>query len=353
MIKYIHISKAKESRADIGVEDDRCLLCFRFNKMNALEIWTIIYMKEDIIMKKKVISILLTTAIAAILLVGCGSSKESTKAVETATTETTEEKTETTAKSTEIETESTSTADVPECQGALEGVELIVGTSGTYAPFSYFAEDGTTLQGYDVDFLMALQEVLGFEIADGKIQDMDYGPLGTSLSQGQLDIGAAALCATDERKKSMNFTDIYYDAGIIVAVAEDNDTITGVDDLTGGDYIVALQTGTIAYEYGVANLPESCIQAYDSQALAYKAVEDGQADATIYDLPGTAYSIKTGEIHLKVVGDEFYTGQAPYALALSFNICEEYPDIIDNFNAAIAYLSETGKLDEIKAKWCE
>jgi ABC-type amino acid transport substrate-binding protein len=82
-------------------------------------------------------------------------------------------------------------------------------------------------------------------------------------------------------------------------------------------------------------------------------VEDGQADATIYDLPGTAYSISTGEVNLKVVGDEFYTGQAPYALALSFAVCEEYPDIVDAFNEAIAYLKETGKLDELKAKWCE
>lgn len=38
---------------------------------------------------------------------------------------------------------------------------------------------------------------------------MDYGPLGTSLSQGQLDVGAAALCATDERKKTMKFSDTY------------------------------------------------------------------------------------------------------------------------------------------------
>lgn len=292
-------------------------------------------------MKKKMISVLLTAAMAVTLMMGCGSSEEATTGKSS------------TESSTKDTAESEKPADAPDCYGALDGITLVVGTSGTYAPFSYFDEDGTTLQGYDVDFLNALQEVLGFEIADGKIQDMDYGPLGTSLSQGQLDIGAAALCATDERKKSMNFTDIYYDAGIVVAVAEDNDTITSVDDLTGGDYVVALQTGTIAYEYGVANLPESCIQAYDSQALAYKAVEDGQADATIYDLPGTAYSIKTGEIHLKVVGDEFYTGQAPYALALSFNICEEYPDIIEDFNEAIAYLSESGKLDEIKAKWCE
>ena len=310
-------------------------------------------------MKKKMISVLLTTVMSAALLAGCGSSETEAPAAEAETAEepAEEETEETEAPAAEEPAAEESTdaadADAPACKDALSGVTLVVGTSGTYAPFSYFAEDGTTLQGYDVDFLNALQEVLGFEIDGGEIQDMDYGPLGTSLSQGQLDIGAAALCATDERKKSMNFTDIYYDAGIIVAVAEDNETITSVDDLTGGDYTVALQTGTIAYEYGVANLPEDCIQAYDSQALAYKAVEDGQADATIYDLPGTAYSIKTGEVHLKIVGDEFYTGQAPYALALSFNICEKYPDIIDNFNDAIAYLSETGKLDEIKAKWCE
>ena len=74
----------------------------------------------------------------------------------------------------------TADADAPVCKGALEGVTLVVGTSGTYAPFSYFAEDGVTLQGYDVDFLNALQEVLGFEISGGEIEDMDYGPLGTS-----------------------------------------------------------------------------------------------------------------------------------------------------------------------------
>ena len=190
-------------------------------------------------MKKKVISVLLTTVMSAALLAGCGSSESAAPAAEEPAEEAAEEPTEEPAEETAEEpaaeeSADAADADAPACKGALEGVSLVVGTSGTYAPFSYFAEDGTTLQGYDVDFLNALQEVLGFEIEGGEIQDMDYGPLGTSLSQGQLDIGAAALCATDERKKSMNFTDIYYDAGIIVAVAEDNETITSVDDLTGG-----------------------------------------------------------------------------------------------------------------------
>lgn len=296
-------------------------------------------------MKKRLVSAVLAGLVAASVLTGCtGSSSGETKESQTtAAAQTAEEET----------TAGTADADVPACKDALKGVTLKIGTSGTYAPFSYFAEDGVTLQGFDVDFLYALQDVLGFEIGGGALSDMDYGPLTTSLTSNQLDVGAAALCATDERKKNMNFSETYYDAGIIVAVAEDNDKITCVEDLESGDYTVAVQTGTIAYEYASANLPESCLQTYDAQTLAYKAVEGGQADATIYDAPGTSYAIKSGEIKLKIVGDEFYNGQAPYAIALSFNICEKYPNIVDNFNDAIDYLTEIGKIDEIKAKWCE
>ncbi len=290
-------------------------------------------------MKRRIISILLTGAMVSALLAGCGSSSDDASGAAS----------DTSAEDSGSEKRSTGL----DCEGALDGVTLNVGTSGTYAPFSYYADDGMTLQGYDISLLEELQKILGFDIADDQIQAMDYGALTTSITQGQIDVAAAALCATDERKENMNFTDTYYDAGIVVVVGEDNTDITSVEDLESGDYTVAVQTGTISYEYAAANLPESCLQTFDSQALAYRAVEDGQADATIYDAPGTAYSISTGEIHLKIVGDEFYTGQAPYAIALSFAICKEYPDIVDWFNEAIQYLSDNGTLDELSAKWCE
>lgn len=296
-------------------------------------------------MKKKLLSLVclvLTFAMTAVLLTGCGGSAETSSAPQS------ESAPEATDASSQAGGES-----APAFQDALKGVTLTVGTSGTYAPFSYFKEDGTTLQGFDVEFLGELQKLLGFSIKSDKLQDMDYGPLTTSLSQGQLDVVAAALCATDERKKTMNFTDTYYDAGIVVVVGEANNDIKGVDDLKDGKYTVAVQAGTIAYEYAAANLPEECLKTFDSQSLAYKAVEGGQADATIYDAPGTAYSIKTGEIKLKIVGDEFYNGQAPYAIAISFKASDANPDIVQNFNDAIAYLQENGTIDELKKKWCE
>lgn len=292
-------------------------------------------------MKKRISFVLLASVLTAALLAGCGTSADNAQPSSAATP------------SSAPATETPSEENVPAVQGALKDVTLNIGTSGTYAPFSYFAEDGTTLQGFDIDLIAALQDILGFSISSDKLQDMDYGPLTTSVSQGKLDMAAAALCATDERKTSMNFTDTYYDAGIVVVVAEDNDTIQSVDDLKDGTYKVAIQTGTVSYEYAVQNLPQDCIQTFDSQSLAYKAVEGGQADATIYDAPGTAYSIKTGAIKLKIVGDEFFNGQAPYAIALSFDICEQYPDIVEDFNEAIAYLQSNGTIDQIKAKWCQ
>lgn len=289
---------------------------------------------------KKLLSTVLVFVMAAVSLIGCAEKP--------------------TASQTPASTASTSSAAAAAApsegfalQDALKGVTLTVGTSGTYAPFSYFAADGQTLQGFDIAMLEELQKLLGFSLKDDKLQDMDYGPLTTSLSQGQLDVVAAALCATDERKKTMNFSKTYYDAGIVVIVGEDNDTIKSIDDLKDSDYKVAVQSGTISYEYAAANLPEKNIQVFDSQSLAYKAVEGGQADATIYDSPGTAYSIKTGEIKLKIVGEEFYTGQAPYAVALSFDICEKNPELLNSINEAISYLQKNGTIDKLKAEWCE
>ncbi len=119
-----------------------------------------------------------------------------------------------------------------ELQGALKDYSFKIGTSGTYAPFTYYDKDGKTLVGFDMDFLKELQKLLGFKI-DGGVQAMDYSPLTTSLSQGKLDIGIAAICATDTRKKVMNFSSTYYQAGLTVIVNKNSSPkgITGIDSL--------------------------------------------------------------------------------------------------------------------------
>ena len=178
-------------------------------------------------MKKKLVAVMMCAAMVAMLGVGCGSKSSDDS-------------------SSKSETKKTLTED--DIKDSMKGVKLKVGTTGLFGPFSYYDEDGKTLIGYDLDLINDLQDLLGFEI-DGGIQAMDYSALTTSLAENKLDMGAAALCATDERKEVMKFSDIYCDSGQVVMVNKSNDEgIKSVDDLKDaiGDNGIELVKGDIS-----------------------------------------------------------------------------------------------------------
>ena len=280
-------------------------------------------------------------------LVACGSAPA---AEESAPAETAAADTGAPAETAAVETGSDSV------EGALEGVTLSFGTSGLFAPFSYYDDDGTTLIGFDIDFFEALKDYLGFEL-EGEIQVMDYSALTTSLSEGKLDMGMAALCATDERKAVMNFTKTYCDSGQVMAINTETSPaeLTDVSMLTSGDYVVAVEKGTASHLYLTnAGVPESCIQVHDTITTAYESLEQGKVDCLLQDGPGMAYYIKTVEgTKLSIVGEEFNQGQAPYAIAISFDCSDANEGIVDIFSQAIDELTANGTFAELSAAWLE
>ncbi len=280
-------------------------------------------------MKKKFLATMMCTMMVGSVIMGCSSAQA-----------------ESDQDKQEVQEESSSEGS-DSIEGSLEGVTLKVGTSGLFGPFSYYDEDGTTLIGYDVDLLNELQVILGFEIED-ELQAMDYAALGASLAEGKLDVGAAALCATDERKEVMNFTETYCDSGQAVMInADDDKGITGVEDLSGKT--VAVEKGTASHMYATKNLTDATLEVHDTIPSAYESLEQGKVDAVIQDGPGAAFYIKsTEDTKLEVVGEEFNQGQAPYAIAVAKD-CE----YLEEIDAALAMLAEDGTLDELYTKWCE
>ncbi len=240
-------------------------------------------------------------------------------------------------------------------KGALEGVTLSFGTSGLFAPFSYYDESGALI-GFDIDFCNALKDYLGFEI-EGEMQAMDYSALATSLAEGKLDFGMAALCATDERKEVMNFTNTYCDSGQSIAVNKETspEELTSVDMLTSGDYKVAVEKGTASHMYAMnIGIPEEALEVHDEITTAYESLEQGKVDAIIQDTPGLAYYINTAaDTKIEIKGEPFNQGQAPYAIAISFDCEKANPGIVETFNKAVEELIADGTFDELSAKWLE
>ena len=253
--------------------------------------------------------------------------------------------------SNDTEKSSSSTADAnksTDIDGSLKDVTVKIGTSGLFGPFSYYDTDGKTLIGYDIDLITELQKILDFKIEGDAIQAMDYSALTASVASGKLDVAAAALCATDERKQVMNFSDIYCDSGSSVMINKETSSgITGVDSLNGKT--VAVEKGTASHAYAQKNLSDSKIEVHDTITTAYESLEQGKVDALLQDAPGCTFYIKTTpDTKLEVVGSEFNQGQTPYAIA--FNKEFKYQD---QFNAALAKLKDNGTLDKLYDKWCK
>ncbi len=303
-------------------------------------------------MKKKVTAMAMTMAVMAASLTACSSKSAAPAETTAAATEAAKETEAASEAPTETEA---AAAESDSVEGALKGVKLKFGTTALFAPFTYYDTDGTTLIGFDVEFMEALKDYLGFEL-DGDIQVMDYSALTTSLAEGKLDVGMAALCATDTRKEVMNFSETYYDAGQVVMVNTETSPkeITDEEALKSGDYKVAVEKGTASHMFAQENFPESCIEVHDTITTAYESLEQGKVDACLQDLAGAAYYVKTTEnTKLAIAGDDFNQGQSPYAIALSFKFCDANPDVIDVINKAIDELTANGTMDELEAKWCE
>ncbi|MDD6211866.1 MAG: transporter substrate-binding domain-containing protein [Clostridiales bacterium] len=201
-----------------------------------------------------------------------------------------------------------------------------------------------------------MKDYLGFEL-EGEIQVMDYSALTTSLAESKVDIGMAALCATDERKAVMNFTESYCDSGQVMAVNTETSPkdLTDVSMLESGNYKVAVEKGTASHLYLInAGVPDSCIEVHDTITTAYESLEQGKVDCLLQDGPGMAYYIKTVEdTKLAIVGEEFNQGQSPYAIAISFGCADENEGIVDIMTQAISELTESGTFGELSAEWLE
>ncbi len=96
--------------------------------------------------------------------------------------------------------------------------QLVVATNAAFAPFEY--KDGDKFAGIDMEIAKYIADKLGLELV---IMDMEFEAVVTSVGKNGVDIAMAGLTVNDERKKSVNFTESYYNAAQVLVVLEDED----------------------------------------------------------------------------------------------------------------------------------
>jgi len=218
---------------------------------------------------------------------------------------------------------------------------VTVGTSADFPPFEYI-ENGQFV-GFDMDLMREIAKIAGFEL---KFVDMSFDSLIPALRAGQIDVAAAAMTITEERKKVVDFSMPYWFADQSIIVKADSDfTIT----VLFGKYRIGVQTGTTGDLWCTENLvekgllPERNLKRYDTFILALSDLLNGNIDAIVLDSPVASRFAATKPV--KVVGI-IVTGEQ-YGIAVR----KGNKELLDKINQALKTLIETGKINELIDKY--
>ncbi len=216
----------------------------------------------------------------------------------------------------------------------------VVATDTTFAPFEF--QDGKDFVGIDMDLLKAIAEDQGFEY---KIDVLGFNAAVQALEVGQCDAGSAGMSVTDERKEKFDFTEPYFDSGVVMAIAKDNEEIKSYEDLKGKN--VAVKTGTEGYTFAEANKDKYGFNmvTFDDSANMYEEVKIGNAVACFEDYPVVGYAISQ-DIGLKIVTEK--EQGSSYGIAVKKG---ENAELLDMMNKGLANVRANGKYDEIINKY--
>ena len=212
--------------------------------------------------------------------------------------------------------------------------KLTVCSDIPYPPFEY--EENGEYVGFDMDLVKEIASGMGLEAS---IQDVGFDGLqgGTVLAAGQCDLGASAMTITEERQKNLTFSDPYYDSLQSILVPEGSD-ITGIEDLAGKK--VGVQQGTTGEAYARDNAADAEIISYPSDAELFPALQAGNVDAVLQDLPVNLGHTQEGAF---TIAAKFETDES-YGFAMAKNASEE---LVSGVNEQLAALRDNGKYQEI------
>ncbi|MGG1486739.1 transporter substrate-binding domain-containing protein [Peribacillus castrilensis] len=269
--------------------------------------------------KKKWLKLSLLSLLAIILLAGCGGGNDSEKAEEGG------------GKGKEKDV----LAQVKEKDKIVFGVKNDTRLFGLKNPST------GEVEGFDIDIAKALAaEILGDE-NKVEFKEVTSKTRMALLNNGDIDAIVATMTITEDRKKEVDFTDVYFDAGQSLLVKKGSD-IKGIDSLKGKK-VLAVKGSTSSINIR-EKAPEAQVLEFENYSEAFAALKSGQGDALTTD-DSILYGMADEDPSYELVGGTFT--EEPYGIAVKKGNAE----FVEELNKALKSLKDSGKYDEIHDKW--
>lgn len=215
-----------------------------------------------------------------------------------------------------------------------------VAMEASFAPFEFRDEKTGELKGFDVDLMNAIAKAEGFDV---EYKDMGFDGIIASVQTGSVDMAISGISITDKRKEQVDFSLPYYMSGLAIAVSKDNDTIKSIKDLEGKR--IAVQIATTGADYA-AKIPGAKITTFDHVTEALMEIKNGGADALINDYPVSYYYIKMNGFKDFKILKERITSE-PYGIIVK----KGNTKLLNMINEGLLKLKKSGEYARIYKKW--
>lgn len=159
---------------------------------------------------------------------------------------------------------------------------VVVGTNAEYAPFEYLDSDGN-LTGFDIEIMNKIAEKQNFRIV---WKDLPFDSLIGAMEAGDIQVIAAAIGPTEERAKSVDFSNVYY-TGSQSIICKESIEYTEFSDICNRK--VAVLEGSVSdlivsgenTDYGIVENAQ--VVRFKSAASAVMELKNGGVEAVVID----------------------------------------------------------------------
>ncbi len=224
----------------------------------------------------------------------------------------------------------------------LAGRAITVAIENAYIPFNYLRLDNGKAEGWDYD---ALAEICKRLNCKADFKEIAWDGMITAVSQGQFDMAADGITITEERAKTVDFSDGYIAINQRIMVGKDDTTFTNIDSFKNSTTAkLGTQKGTTNYDEAVKLVGEARVVAFDTFGDAVQALIAKDVDGVVIDDTAGAGYVGVNADKIKLL-DGTLVGQE-----LGF-VFPKGSALVKPFNDALAAMKADGSLAAINKKW--
>jgi polar amino acid transport system substrate-binding protein len=205
-----------------------------------------------------------------------------------------------------------------------------------------FINEEKKIVGFDIDLLTAAAKEGNFQV---EFVNTAWDGIFAGLAAGKYDAVCSSVTITDERKKAMDFSIPYVNAGQIIVVQKDLKGLDKLSQFTGKK--VGAQIGTTG-ALETSTTAGVIAKMYDEIGMAFEDLVNGRIDAVVCDSPVAAqYALQNEKYKakLKIVGVPFTKEE--YGVAVN----KGNQAVLDLINDGLKKVQEKGIDKKIEKKW--